>query len=180
MGHANDHNDLRVEKANILKELEVMTRRESAYEQRVNILKEKISRESEREALERFGPGPHKVKFEVELPRDRMRDAHLINGQFPGFTIELYPLAHMPHSVHLFLEQVYHKLWDGCSFVVNAPHILQAGAHPGITGIVLMIRLHHLRMLNLISYLTRSIVKIILIDNGPLVLPVGLVAQTFT
>jgi len=26
---------------------------------------------------------------------------------------------------------VHHKLWDGCSFVVNAPHILQAGAHPG-------------------------------------------------
>jgi len=129
--HANDHNDLHVEKVNILKDLEVMTRRESAYEQRVNILKEKIGRESEREALERFGPGPHKVKFEVELPQDNMRDSHLINGQFSEFTIELHPLAHLPHSVHLFLEQVHHKLWDGCSFVVNAPHILQAGAHPG-------------------------------------------------
>jgi hypothetical protein len=32
----------------------------------------------------------------------------------------------MPHAVHLFLEQVEHHLWDGCAFVLNAGHVLQA------------------------------------------------------
>lgn len=58
------------------------------------------------------------------------------DGEYPSFVIELHSLESMPHSVHLFLEQVYHGLWDGCSFVVNAPHILQAGTFPGGNDIV--------------------------------------------
>lgn len=44
-----------------------------------------------------------------------------------AFTIELAPLAKMPHAVHLFLEQVYHELWDNTWFYLNGPHVLQAG-----------------------------------------------------
>mmetsp|Transcript_4227 Transcript_4227/g.6188 ORF Transcript_4227/g.6188 Transcript_4227/m.6188 type:complete len:160 (-) Transcript_4227:406-885(-) len=33
----------------------------------------------------------------------------------------------MPHTVYMFLQQVHHKLWDGCSFHRNAGHVLQAG-----------------------------------------------------
>merc|ERR1719326_1853434 len=40
----NKQDELHDDKTNIMKELELMTRRESAYEQRVNILKEKIGR----------------------------------------------------------------------------------------------------------------------------------------
>lgn len=35
----------------------------------------------------------------------------------------------MPVTVNLFLQQVHHKLWNGCAFVINAMHILQAGPH---------------------------------------------------
>ena len=40
-------------------------------------------------------------------------------------TIELAPLDGMPHAVNLFLQQVHHGLWDGCSFANNPHHILQ-------------------------------------------------------
>lgn len=33
----------------------------------------------------------------------------------------------MPHAIHLFLEQVSHKLWDNAWFYINGPHVLQAG-----------------------------------------------------
>jgi len=105
--------------------------REIAWRTSTQLLTQKIERESYRDALEQFGPGPHKVKFYMDVPRDSEKDAMIPAGEYPSFTIELYPLINMPHSIHLFLQQVHHGLWDGCSFVVNAPHILQAGTFPG-------------------------------------------------
>jgi len=41
--------------------------------------------------------------------------------------VETAHLDDMPHSVHLFLEQVDHGLFDASDFHRNADHILQAG-----------------------------------------------------
>ena len=41
--------------------------------------------------------------------------------------IETAPIDIMPHSVHLFLEQVSNGLYDGTAFHINAAHIVQAG-----------------------------------------------------
>lgn len=35
----------------------------------------------------------------------------------------------MPVTINMFLQQIHHKLWNGCAFVINAMHILQAGPH---------------------------------------------------
>lgn len=43
--------------------------------------------------------------------------------------LEMAPLHLMPVAVNLFLQQIHHGLWNGCAFVVNAEHILQAGPH---------------------------------------------------
>lgn len=45
------------------------------------------------------------------------------------FVIELAPMELMPHAVNVFLQQIHHKVWNGCSFVINAMHIMQAGPH---------------------------------------------------
>jgi hypothetical protein len=37
------------------------------------------------------------------------------------------PIALMPHSVHFFLEQVSHNLWNNAYFYLNGPHVLQGG-----------------------------------------------------
>jgi len=118
-------------KVDLDKKVAGMKKREDAWRNRINLLTKKIERESYREVLEGYGPSPHRVKFQVDIPRDSEKDANIPEDEYPSFEIELYPIDEMPHAVHLFLEQVYHGLWDGCSFVVNAPHILQAGTYPG-------------------------------------------------
>ena len=78
----------------------------------------------------RFGPGPHVVEVYVEFPQ-------YIEGsdldQWPRvrgtLRIEMAPLHLMPVAVNLFLQQIHHKLWNGCAFVINAEHIVQAGPH---------------------------------------------------
>ena len=41
--------------------------------------------------------------------------------------LEMAPLDTVPHAIHLFLEQVDHKLWHNCQFYLNGPHVLQGG-----------------------------------------------------
>ena len=106
--------------------------REDALWEKIDALVESMSAESRREALEWFGPGPHHVQLEIEYPRWREEgpsepdDWPRVRGVFE---IELAPIQAMPIAVNLFLQQVHHKLWDGCVFVINAMHILQAGPH---------------------------------------------------
>jgi hypothetical protein len=79
----------------------------------------------------RFGPGPHYVEMEIEYPE--YQSTILESKHWPRargiVRYEMASLDLMPVAVNLFLQQVHHGLWDGCSFVVNAVHILQAGPH---------------------------------------------------
>lgn len=50
--------------------------------------------------------------------------------QTSSFTVELAPLNLMPHSVDTFLEMVSSGLWDGCSFIMNAVHVIKASPLP--------------------------------------------------
>uniref|UniRef100_A0A6U1QBG3 PPIase cyclophilin-type domain-containing protein n=1 Tax=Cyclophora tenuis TaxID=216820 RepID=A0A6U1QBG3_CYCTE len=93
--------------------------REEALRKQVYLLQNATVRESRREAVERFGVGPHHVKFDISIPGNEEENL--------SFTVELAPLHKMPHAVHLFLEQVYHELWDNTWFYLNGPHVLQAG-----------------------------------------------------
>jgi hypothetical protein len=58
-------------------------------------------------------------------------NAHDPEGEYDevikSFIIEMAPLEEMPHAVHLFLEQVAHRLWDNGWFYLNGPHVFQAG-----------------------------------------------------
>ncbi len=77
----------------------------------------------------RFGPGPHKVEMELEYPK--VTDPNSDPTTWPRIrnklSIELAPLDLMPHTVNLFLQQVHHQLWDGCSMITNANHVYQLG-----------------------------------------------------
>lgn len=105
--------------------MERAEKRENALYERIFNLQEKIQRESAREIVERFGEGPHYVRFDLNLPKS----LHEKFSELGSFVIKLASVEEMPHSVHLFLEQVFHELWTGCSFVINAEHILQLGPH---------------------------------------------------
>lgn len=105
-------------------------RREDALWSKIDVLVEKFGKSSQREAEEWFGNGIHKVELDIEYPQYTV---DLPPSSWPRvrgtFTLEMAPLDLMPIAVNLFLQQVHHKLWNGCSFVINAMHILQAGPH---------------------------------------------------
>ena len=69
--------------------------------------------------------GPHRVKIQLDFPPDNAPP-----GTADSFVIEMAPLDAMPYTVHLFLEQVSLKLYDGCSFHRNAGHVVQGGPIP--------------------------------------------------
>ena len=76
----------------------------------------------------RFGPGPHKVEIQIEYPQVS-QDAPPENWPRvrKSLFIEMAPLDIMPHSVNLFLQQVHHELWDGCTLIKNAHHKMEWG-----------------------------------------------------
>jgi len=97
---------------------------ELALRERMETMKKKIARESRRDVIEKFGEGPYHVQMVVNSSNN------IKNNIKGSFVIQMHSLDEMPHAVHLFLEQVAHGLWNGCGFVINASHLLQAGAHP--------------------------------------------------
>ena len=77
---------------------------------------------SSHDAVAKYGAGPHQVEIELVFP-----------GTLEGptkFVIELAPIDIMPHSVYAFLEMVSYGLLDGCSFILNAMHVLKAAPLP--------------------------------------------------
>jgi len=113
-----------------LEEVEAyMNKREGALWNRIDVLEGKIGSESRREAAEWFGPGPHRVEFTLEYPKviDPTTDPSTWPRTRNKLLLEMAPIGILPHAVNLFLQQVHHQLWDGCSFTNNARHIFQLG-----------------------------------------------------
>mmetsp|Transcript_37619 Transcript_37619/g.90714 ORF Transcript_37619/g.90714 Transcript_37619/m.90714 type:complete len:615 (+) Transcript_37619:66-1910(+) len=108
---------------------EYMKKREGALWKRIEVLESSIGRESWREVEEWFGLGPHKVEILLEYPNVIDPDADPSTWPRIRNTLEinLAPLDLMPHTVHLFLQQVHHGLWDGCSVISSPKHIFQFG-----------------------------------------------------
>ena len=86
------------------------------HQQRV----QQVQNFSRQAVMEKHGPGPHRVRIDLVFP----------DGTDGSFVVEMAPLDVMPHSVHVFLEMVSQGLWDGCSFVMNALHIVKTAALP--------------------------------------------------
>mmetsp|Transcript_55016 Transcript_55016/g.164779 ORF Transcript_55016/g.164779 Transcript_55016/m.164779 type:complete len:419 (-) Transcript_55016:932-2188(-) len=99
----------------------------------------KVQARSKEHVLERFGPGPHRVMLNIEIPEDEISlsnaaldtTAHSLGA----IIIEMAPLELMPHTVQVFLDQVQDGLWDGCSFYRNAGHVLQASHKKGSANV---------------------------------------------
>jgi len=91
---------------------------EASYLSNVLKMREEVQQMSRREVLHKFGRGPYRIEISLDFPDS--------SGGGPSvFLLELAPLNLMPHSVYMFLQQVSHNLWNGCSFEFNAPHVIQ-------------------------------------------------------
>ena len=117
--NGNSYTNQALEEMNKLSEtLQVSTQKAQYLKQRVQML-------SEEETLLKYGPGPFRVEIELAFPDQQVN----VNGP-TKFVIELAPLDLMPHSVHFFLEMASMGLLDGCSFILNALHVLKAAPLP--------------------------------------------------
>lgn len=105
-----------------LEEMQQLSERLQDSQKRADRLKEKVQRLSKTEALAKYGDHIHRVEIELSFPDGREGPTR--------FVIELAPLELMPHSVHFFLEMVSKGLLDGCSFILNALHVLKAAPLP--------------------------------------------------
>jgi hypothetical protein len=105
-----------------LENSKLSAKRESAMKRQIELLQNATSRESKRAVLDKFGPGPHRVKLTLKVPNGKNKDVTV-----EAVVVEMAPLHLVPHAIHLFLEQVSHKLWDGTYVYLNGPHIMQSG-----------------------------------------------------
>lgn len=53
-----------------------------------------------------------------------------------SFVVQMASLDSMPHAVHLFLEQVSHRLWNRGWFYINGPHVMQAGPQADFSRVI--------------------------------------------
>ncbi|KAL7573047.1 hypothetical protein ACA910_018739 [Epithemia clementina (nom. ined.)] len=99
-------------------------------------LKSRVQSISRNAVESKFGPGPHYVEMELVFPvpadgggSRHLKQHHDASGP-TKFIVEMAPTTEMPHSVHTFLEMVSAGLIDGCSFILNALHVLKAAPLP--------------------------------------------------
>lgn len=106
----------------MIKEMSTVQNKLRYAEAKARDLKQRVIEISKKDTLEKYGAGPHRVEIELVFP-----------GNLDGpstFVIEMAPVDVMPHSVHTFLEMVSYGLLDGCSFILNAMHVLKAAPLP--------------------------------------------------
>jgi cyclophilin family peptidyl-prolyl cis-trans isomerase len=105
-----------------LKEMHSLQNRLKMEAQHVDHLKDVVQAIGQTQVLEKYGASPQRVEMELVFPDGKLGPNK--------FVMELAPVALMPHSVHFFLEMVSLELLDGCSFILNALHVLKAAPLP--------------------------------------------------
>lgn len=68
----------------------------------------------------RFGAEPYRIELLLQLPPESG------SSEAAVVTLEMAPAALMPVAVLYFMDQVDRGAWNGCSFIRNAVHVLQA------------------------------------------------------
>ena len=106
----------------VVKEVQAIQDKLKESTQRVAGLKEQVQTVSKKDLIEKYGAGVKRVEFELIFP-DGL-------GGPDTFVIEMADIELMPHSVWTFLEMASTGLLDGCSFILNALHVLKAAPLP--------------------------------------------------
>mmetsp|Transcript_15658 Transcript_15658/g.24520 ORF Transcript_15658/g.24520 Transcript_15658/m.24520 type:complete len:398 (+) Transcript_15658:155-1348(+) len=106
----------------LVKEMTAIQRKLKYSANRAEKLKEQVQEISKRDSILKYGDGVKHVEVELIFP-----------GHLDGpstFVVEMAPLDLMPHSVFTFLEMASSGLLNGCSFILNALHVIKAAPLP--------------------------------------------------
>lgn len=93
-------------------------------------LKSQVIALSKQDAIAKYGSGVIRVKMDLIFPAPSSEREVLADTGPHTIIIEMASLDIMPHAVYTFLEMVSAKLLDGCSFILNALHVLKAAPLP--------------------------------------------------
>ena len=104
-----------------LNELNALQTRIRGLEQKSTDMQHRVQAMSRQQLLEKYGGGVKQVEMELFFPDGK-------DGP-TKFVIALDDNL-MPHSSFTFLEMVSSGLMDGCSFILNALHVLKAAPLP--------------------------------------------------
>jgi cyclophilin family peptidyl-prolyl cis-trans isomerase len=114
------HDDERAQE--LLTQMANLKSRLGSETSQVDRLKATVQERAKYEVREKYGEGILRVEMELIFP-DRVAGPN-------KFVIQMASVDDMPHSVHTFLEMVSNGLLDGCSFILNALHVLKAAPLP--------------------------------------------------
>jgi cyclophilin family peptidyl-prolyl cis-trans isomerase len=89
---------------------------------RIDSLQRHLQETSRKDAIAKYGAGTIRVELLLDFPDSADGPNTLI--------MEMAPLDLMPHSVYMFLEMVHAGLFNGCSFILNAMHVIKAAPLP--------------------------------------------------
>jgi len=126
---------------------------------RISAFEKYIQTTSLRDATRKYGTGVLRVQLNLEFLSERdatlgdntsdhgktevLQNAKSGDGSASSSSsssahsliLEMAPLELMPHSVYTFLEMVDAKLFDGCSFILNAMNVIKAAPLPYEKGV---------------------------------------------
>eukprot|EP00980_Cylindrotheca_fusiformis_P004570 scaffold977_cov128-Cylindrotheca_fusiformis.AAC.6 len=94
--------------------------RQEALQQKITNLQSIVQEQSRKQLVEKFGHGPHSVRFDVLTGQD---------ARIPGsFVVELASIDLMPYSVEVFLDMIVAGVWDNTVFYHHASqhHVVAA------------------------------------------------------
>jgi len=94
-------------------------------------LKSQVIEISKQDAVAKYGNGDIRIQMDLIFPPTILEDGTVVADTGPRTIImEMASLELMPHSVYTFLEMISEGLLDGCSFIINALHVLKAAPLP--------------------------------------------------
>jgi cyclophilin family peptidyl-prolyl cis-trans isomerase len=111
-----------------------LRKRDEALSKNVARQSEAIAKLSREILRARFGERePYRARITVQFPAASASASASATGEpsepeLGDITVELAPSSLMPTAVLYWLSQVQAGLWDGCAFIRNAHHVLQASA----------------------------------------------------
>jgi cyclophilin family peptidyl-prolyl cis-trans isomerase len=115
-------NNMRVSSYRALHEMNSLQNRLKEESKLAQTLKTKVQTASLNDVMAKYGSGVHRVEIQLIFPDQQVGP--------DKFVIELAPTELVPHSIQTFLEMVSTGLLDGCSFILNALHVIKAAPLP--------------------------------------------------
>mmetsp|Transcript_16346 Transcript_16346/g.37489 ORF Transcript_16346/g.37489 Transcript_16346/m.37489 type:complete len:482 (+) Transcript_16346:202-1647(+) len=126
----------------LVQEMNVLQEKLKESQSLAKKLKSQVREISKQDAIAKYGSGVIRVKMDLVFPaslyvpnQNSVRNgsgsaAPAVDTGPQTIVMEMAPLDTMPHSVYIFLEMVSAGLINGCSFIINALHVLKAAPLP--------------------------------------------------